>query len=97
VHVLLEGELPDGRNRRETIELYDEVRYFTVTGAHDGTPRSIEPCGDALAAVHAEHVARGTHRTRDQGHDQARDQKPDGAGDPAEDVASPCPPGSPRK
>jgi primase-polymerase (primpol)-like protein len=59
VHVLLEGELPEGRNRRGTIELYDEARYFTVTGAHlTGTPRSVEARQEALTAVHAEHVGR---------------------------------------
>jgi len=73
VHVLLRGELPEGRNRRGKIELYDQGRYFTVTGARiDGAPRSVAAREDALATVHAEHVAR---------EDDGRDEEPaqDGA------------------
>ncbi|MFC7197626.1 hypothetical protein ACFQL4_28255 [Halosimplex aquaticum] len=57
VHVLLEGELPPGRNRRGDVEMYDEARFFTVTTNHvDGTPETIARRQDALLGVHYEYV-----------------------------------------
>jgi putative DNA primase/helicase len=57
VHVLVEGELPDGRNRHGDVELYDDARFFTVTGNRlSETPGALEPRQEALAAVHAEYV-----------------------------------------
>ncbi|WP_202911855.1 phage NrS-1 polymerase family protein [Natrialba swarupiae] len=57
-HVILEGDLPDGRNRHGSIEMYDRARFFTVTADHvDGTPTSINERQEALEAVHEEFVA----------------------------------------
>jgi len=56
-HVLIEGELPEGRNRRGHIELYDEARFFTVTGEHiDERPTHIARRQDALVAIHRQYV-----------------------------------------
>jgi len=56
-HVLLKGELPEGRNRRGSVELYDSARYFTVTGKHvEGTPLRVARRQDALEAIHREYV-----------------------------------------
>ena len=56
-HVLIEGELPDGRNRKGTIEMYDSARFFTVTGDHVAeTPTTVARRQDALEAVHREYV-----------------------------------------
>ena len=58
LHVLVKGDLPDGRNRHGDVELYDDARFFTVTGEHmSGTPTTIEARQDALQAVHTEYVA----------------------------------------
>ncbi|GAB7121199.1 hypothetical protein JCM9743_36700 [Natrinema sp. JCM 9743] len=56
-HVLIKGELPDGRNRRGSIELYDTARFFTVTGdrLEDTSPR-VARRQDALVAIHREYV-----------------------------------------
>lgn len=52
VHVILEGELPPGRNRKGNIELYDRVRFFTMTGKHlPHTPKTIEGRQEALRSV----------------------------------------------
>jgi hypothetical protein len=57
VHVILEGELPPGRNRRGDVEMYDEARFFTVTSDHlEGTRTSLERRQDALLGVHYEYV-----------------------------------------
>lgn len=57
IHVLVEGELPPGRNRRGDVEMYDRDRFFTVTGAHlPETPTEVARRQDALLAVHYEFV-----------------------------------------
>ncbi|WP_224338252.1 hypothetical protein [Haloprofundus halobius] len=57
-HVLVQGELPEGRNRRGKIECYDNARFFTVTGAHvDGTPQTVKRRQDALAGIHREYIS----------------------------------------
>ncbi len=56
-HVLVRGGLPEGRNRRGHIEMYDHARYFTVTGDHvSGTPTQIESRQRELEEVHAAYV-----------------------------------------
>ncbi|MFQ3319878.1 MAG: putative DNA primase/helicase [Natronomonas sp.] len=56
-HVLIRGELPEGRNRRGSIELYDTARFFTVTGDHvERTPTRVARRQDALVAIHREYV-----------------------------------------
>uniref|UniRef100_UPI00315D23A1 phage NrS-1 polymerase family protein n=1 Tax=Halopiger xanaduensis TaxID=387343 RepID=UPI00315D23A1 len=56
-HVILEGELPDGRNCHDLIEMYDQARFFTVTGDHvEGTLTSTIEQQEALEAIHDEYV-----------------------------------------
>ncbi|WP_049904966.1 phage NrS-1 polymerase family protein [Haloferax gibbonsii] len=53
-HVIIRGVLPPGGNRTGDLELYDDARFFTVTGDHvDGTPTTIAERGDELEAIHA--------------------------------------------
>lgn len=54
LHVLVRGGLPSGGRRKGPVEMYDDGRFFTVTGDHlDGTPTEIEARTDELAALHA--------------------------------------------
>lgn len=63
-HVLITGELPEGRNRRGSIELYDTARFFTVTGDHvERTPTHVARRQDALTAIHREYVQETTRDT----------------------------------
>ena len=56
-HVLIEGELPEGRNRKGSVEMYDSARFFTMTGDRvDVKPQAVEERQDALAEVHREYV-----------------------------------------
>jgi primase-polymerase (primpol)-like protein len=72
VHVILEGELPGDRTRSGAVEMYDEGRYFTMTGAHLSlTPDEIVERPDALATVHAEHVA---SESETEGSDEPEDE-----------------------
>ncbi|WP_317176176.1 hypothetical protein [Halomontanus rarus] len=69
-HVLIMGELPQGRNRRGSIELYDTARFFTVTGDHlEETPSRVARRQDALVAIHREYVQdTGTDAASESGH-----------------------------
>lgn len=54
LHILARGNLPPGPRRKGQIEMYDEARYFTVTGWHvAGTPKAVERRPAELAALHA--------------------------------------------
>jgi primase-polymerase (primpol)-like protein len=51
-HILVRGELPEGRNRKGRFEAYDRGRYFTVTGRHlSDTSQSIESRQEELHGV----------------------------------------------
>ena len=77
-HVLLKGELPQGRNRRGTVELYDSARYFTVTGKHlEGTPLRVARRQDALEAIYREYVEETESRTESGTTPRANDGRPD--------------------
>ncbi|EJN57314.1 phage NrS-1 polymerase family protein [Halogranum rubrum] len=57
-HVLIQGSLPEGRNRRGKIECYDKARFFTVTGDRvTGTPTAVSQRQDALEVIHHEYIA----------------------------------------
>lgn len=58
VHVIVNGTLPEGRNRHGDVELYETARFFTVTGDQlDLTPQTTARRSNALTAVHEEYVA----------------------------------------
>jgi primase-polymerase (primpol)-like protein len=57
VHVLAVGTLPEGRSRHGCVEMYDNARFFTVTGDRvPDTPATIARRSEALTAVHEEYV-----------------------------------------
>lgn len=53
IHIFVEGDLPDGRRRKGSIEVYDSGRFFTLTGNVLGEARDIVQCDDQLKAFHA--------------------------------------------
>ncbi|SEP14477.1 hypothetical protein SAMN04487948_11678 [Halogranum amylolyticum] len=65
-HVLIQGALPDRRNRRGKIECYDTARFFTVTGDRvTGTPTAVSQRQDALEAIHREYIAEESTQATD--------------------------------
>ena len=55
VHIIVRAKLPPGRRRRGGIEVYEEGRYFTVTGDRlRNTPTTVEERTDVLTRLHAE-------------------------------------------
>ena len=54
LHVLLRAELPPGGNRRARIEMYDQGRFFAVTGRRlGGTSHVLEERQEQLSALHS--------------------------------------------
>lgn len=54
IKVFMRGELPPGRKRKGSIEMYDRGRFFTTTGHRlEGAPAEIQDAQEALAALHA--------------------------------------------
>ncbi len=53
IHIWVKGELPPGGRRKGHIEMYDEKRFFTITGAHvDNTLLTIEERTPQLRVLH---------------------------------------------
>jgi primase-polymerase (primpol)-like protein len=57
-HILLYGTLPtQSKNRRGSVEIYEQGRFFTVTGDRvDGTPATVNRRQESLEAVHREYL-----------------------------------------
>lgn len=58
-HVYVFGTLPpDATNRKEKLEIYQQDRFFTVTGHRvDTTPSDVKARNDTLQNVHADYLA----------------------------------------
>jgi putative DNA primase/helicase len=53
VKIFLRGKLPGSRNRKDRIEMYDQARFFTVTGQHVAdTPTTVEERQQALEELY---------------------------------------------
>ena len=56
-HIIVRGAVPAGGNRRGDVEMYDQDRYFTVTGDRvPGIPAAVEERAAKLRAIHAEYI-----------------------------------------
>jgi primase-polymerase (primpol)-like protein len=64
VHIIIEGDLPNGGNRNGNVEMYDSSRFFTFTGHRlNGVSTSVETRQEELEAVHAELLGSDTDIT----------------------------------
>ena len=53
IRILAKAVLPPGRRKKDNIEVYDELRYLTITGHHRaGHPETIESRQSAVDAFH---------------------------------------------
>jgi len=62
LHVILQGRLPPGGRRRGSVELYDELRYFTVTGEVLPGHETVEARQEALETLHRQIFGRKRRR-----------------------------------
>jgi primase-polymerase (primpol)-like protein len=83
VHVLATGDLPGTRRRRGSLEVYDDGRFFTITGQHlDRTPETLCDCSDELAQIHDQYLASDNPTDQDDGHNAvSRPRDSDDIGD----------------
>lgn len=57
LHVIVRGIVPPDGNRRGNVEMYDEKRFFTVTGdVGMGAPKNVEKRVEELKDVHKEYI-----------------------------------------
>lgn len=55
IHVIVKGTLPPKGRRKGKVEMYQDKRFFVVTGDHfPGAPRAVEDGQEELTALHAE-------------------------------------------
>jgi P4 family phage/plasmid primase-like protien len=60
LHVYALGAKPGDRCRRGDLEMYDNDRFFTVTGAHlEGTPETVNTRPEAIRRVYEDYLADG--------------------------------------
>lgn len=77
LHILCLGSIPKGGNRAKLpgggeIEMYDNGRYFTVTGKPYGTPRGLATRSVEAADVHGRYIARVDAEKPVQSHGEPR-------------------------
>jgi putative DNA primase/helicase len=54
IHILVKAVLPAGRRKNDDVEMYDDKRFFTMTGNQlPGMPCTIEERQQAVLALHA--------------------------------------------
>ncbi|RKX62140.1 MAG: hypothetical protein DRP37_02350, partial [Thermodesulfobacteriota bacterium] len=52
LHIIVKGQLPEGGRKKGQIEIYDQLRFFTVTGNRlESTPHDIRPAQNAIDAL----------------------------------------------
>jgi primase-polymerase (primpol)-like protein len=59
IHLILRGMLPGDRNRRGDIEMYEHLRYFTVTGrpvSGNGSSDGVNECQHELESIYEQHL-----------------------------------------
>jgi putative DNA primase/helicase len=60
LHCIVTGRLPGGKRQQGDLQMWDQARFFAMTGWHvPGTPRTIEPRQAALTLVWHAHLGQG--------------------------------------
>lgn len=58
LRIFVKGKLPAGARRKGNIEIYDDLRYLTLTGNHlEGTPQTVETRQEELILVWGKFVS----------------------------------------
>ncbi len=77
VHIILKGRLPSGGNRKGKIEMYDNARYFCMTGDHlDISPKTVEARQSELNALHKSIFGVKTDKSRAKGGEPSPSRSP---------------------
>ena len=63
LHVIARGELPDGQRRHGSVEMYEDGRFFTMTGERlPATPEQVCDREEEIRVVHQRYVADSTSK-----------------------------------
>ncbi len=74
-HVIVRGSIPGDRSRRGSVEMYETVRFFTVTGDHvDATPARVSEGSSALERVYYDYIAEMESRDETEAETQPADE-----------------------
>ncbi|KTG11031.1 hypothetical protein AUR64_07655 [Haloprofundus marisrubri] len=77
-HVIVHGKLPGDRNRSGDVELYENARFFTVTGDHvEETPTEVCERDEELSVVHEAYVGSTTISSAEDDHSDTQNQDDD--------------------
>lgn len=56
IHILCQGELPDGGRKKGDVEMYCAGRFFTVTGNQYGTAYPFSDCTERVRTMHEKYL-----------------------------------------
>lgn len=62
IHIICRGSLPSGGRRKGSVEMYENGRYFIMTG-NAITDYGIADCTDSIKALHEKYIGGGTAPT----------------------------------
>ncbi|MCI8387045.1 MAG: DNA primase [Clostridiales bacterium] len=59
IHIICRGKLPAGGRRRGNVEMYEEGRFFVMTGRSVSQYTDIADCTEPIKFLHEQYIARG--------------------------------------
>lgn len=60
IHIICKGKLPEGRKRKNNVEMYQNGRYFILTGNLYGEYREIEDCTESIKILKSKYLPEDT-------------------------------------
>ena len=59
IHILCKGALPPGGRRRKKVEMYDNARFFIMTGHACSPYKTLRDCTKAIKPLHEKYIGGG--------------------------------------
>ena len=56
IHIICKGELPEGGRRKANVEMYQNGRYFIMTGNNASDYSEIVDCTESIKYLHAKYI-----------------------------------------
>lgn len=63
IHIICRGELPEGGRRRKNVEMYQDGRYFIMTGNDAAGYADIADCTEQIKPLHEKYIGGGKEPT----------------------------------
>lgn len=60
IHIICKGELPPGGRRRKNVEMYEDGRFFIVTGQRCAEYTTVRDCTESIKPLHEKYIGGGT-------------------------------------